>query len=306
MNDKYNKLKILQALSLDEKILLANRRIEEWYYHHDGNVYVSFSGGKDSTVLLHLVRALFPEVPAVFFNTGLEFPEIVDFVKSVDNVEHIRPKMTFKEVVEKYGYPVISKEQAKYISEARNTNSKKLRDLRINGRKIASGRTQGKISEKWKFLLDAPFKISDKCCDVMKKRPAKKYEKTSGNFPFLGVMSEDSSLRNQSYKEHGCNAFDMVRPISRPMMTWVEKDVWDYIKKFNLKYSKIYNMGYKRTGCVFCMFGCHRNNPNRFQRLQRTHPKLWNYCINKLGLKEILEYINVPYEELTNKQIEMF
>lgn len=291
------KLKTLQALSLDEKIMLANRRIRDWYYHYDGQVYISFSGGKDSTVLLDLVRKQFPDVPAVFFNTGLEFPEIVEFVKTIENVEFIRPKMTFKQVINKYGYPVVSKEQAKYIYEAKNTKSEKLRNLRLNGRKTLTGRIQGKISDKWQYLINAPFKISGKCCDVLKKRPAKKYEKTSGNFSFIGLMAEESNLRNQSYQKYGCNAFDMIRPQSRPMMTWKESDVWEYIKRFNIPYSSIYDMGYKRTGCVFCLFGVHmEKEPNRFQRMKKTHPNQWNYCIHNLGLKEILEYINVPYE----------
>lgn len=67
------------------------------------NCYISFSGGKDSTVLLHLVRKLYPEIEAVFVDTGLEYPEIKQFVKSIDNVTILRPKMMFNEVINKYG-----------------------------------------------------------------------------------------------------------------------------------------------------------------------------------------------------------
>ena len=116
---KRNFLKQRQSLPLNLKIQMSKRRIQEFYEHFDGKVYVSFSGGKDSTVLLHLVRSLFPEVPAVFIDTGLEYPEVRQFVKATKNSITLRPDKTFKEVLEQYGYPVISKEVAKTIEENR-------------------------------------------------------------------------------------------------------------------------------------------------------------------------------------------
>lgn len=92
-------LRIMQAWSLERKIQVTQTRIIEWYQHWKGQVYVSFSGGKDSTVLLDLVRRIYPETEAVFFDTGLEFPEIRKFVKSIENVTWIRPKLTFPDVI---------------------------------------------------------------------------------------------------------------------------------------------------------------------------------------------------------------
>lgn len=117
------RLKELQALSLDRKIQISQTRIIEWYQRNKGNVVVSFSGGKDSAVLLHLVRSIYPDVPAVFSNTGLEYPEIFRFVQTFPNVEIVRPKMVFSEVISTYGYPLIGKEVAEAIYYARRIRS---------------------------------------------------------------------------------------------------------------------------------------------------------------------------------------
>lgn len=238
-------LRQLQSLPLRLKIPLTRQRIRDWYDHWDGQVYVSFSGGKDSTVLKHIVDSMYSDVPAVFVNTGLEYPEIQRFVREVKagkwdcfnaDVDILRPEMRFDEVIREYGYPVISKV--------------------------------------------------------------------------------------------GCNAFDAGRPRSAPLSFWTEQDVLHYIKEFNVPYCPVYGeikvdddpefegqmnwidylgcyepqdwlttTGLSRTGCMFCMFGAHlEKEPNRFQRMKVTHPKQYAYCMDKLGLREVLEYIGVPYE----------
>lgn len=103
----------LQLLPLDVKIKKTQQRIKEWvdYFGEDG-VVISFSGGKDSTVLMDIARKMYPNLKACYIDTGLEYPEIRNFVKTFDNVDWIKPKMTFKQVIERYGYPFISKEVA--------------------------------------------------------------------------------------------------------------------------------------------------------------------------------------------------
>jgi 3'-phosphoadenosine 5'-phosphosulfate sulfotransferase (PAPS reductase)/FAD synthetase len=150
--------------------------------------------------------------------------------------------------------------------------------------------------------VDAPFLIGAGCCNEMKKKPLKIYAKESGRVPIIGTMACESQLRTQRWLLSGCNAFDNKRPTSTPLSFWVEEDIWEYIHRFNVPYSRVYDMGYVRTGCIFCMFGVHLEpQPNRFQRLQKTHPKLWRYCMRDwdsggLGLRRVLEYIGVPYE----------
>ena len=115
-----DELKLLQALPLEIKKLKSQARIREWInYYGVENTCVAFSGGKDSTVLLNLVRELYPNVRAVFSDTGLEYPEIRQFVKSFENVDWVKPKLTFRDIVIKYGYPLFSKEVAETIRYAR-------------------------------------------------------------------------------------------------------------------------------------------------------------------------------------------
>ena len=290
-------LKILQALPTAVKIRWAKEKIQEWYEHYDGQVYVAFSGGKDSTVLLHIVRQLYPEVPAVFVDTGLEFPEIRAFVKTIDNVVWLKPKMPFTEVLKKYGYPVVSKQVAMAISRCRNTKSEDQRQLRLHGGtnpNTGKKQTTGVIPKKYHHLVDAPFEIGEQCCDVMKKRPFVQYNKESGRVPFVGVMVDDSRARLKSYMDFGCNAFNSAKPMSRPLSIWREEDIWKCLKA-GIKYSSIYNMGYDRTGCIFCMFGCQMEKEPRFVRLAETHPKIHRYCMENLGLKEVLEFMEVPH-----------
>jgi 3'-phosphoadenosine 5'-phosphosulfate sulfotransferase (PAPS reductase)/FAD synthetase len=130
----------------------------------------------------------------------------------------------------------------------------------------------------------------------MKKNPLKGYEKTSGRCGIIGVMADESTTRKQEFLNYGCNAFGLKHPLSKPLSFWNESDIWEYIKQNNISYSKIYDMGEKRTGCMFCMFGVHlEKGTNRFQRMAISHPKQYDYCINKLGCGKVLDFIGVKY-----------
>jgi 3'-phosphoadenosine 5'-phosphosulfate sulfotransferase (PAPS reductase)/FAD synthetase len=283
----------LQSLPVEAKVVKSQQSIKEWYEYWQGNVYISFSGGKDSLVLLNLVRNLYPEVPAVFVNTGLEFPEITAFVRTVPNVEWLHPKHNFKWVVERYGYPVIYKEQASYLYECRTGKTEKTRQARLQYNKWKGG----KVKNKYLYLLDAPFKISHMCCNVLKENPILRYERRTKRKAYLGTLAEESQRRKTDFSRYGCNSFESTRPISRPLSFWLDADVWWFITINGIEYSPIYNMGWKRTGCYGCMFGVHfEEEPNRFQRLAVTHPKLHDYCINRLGEGKVLDYIGVKYD----------
>ena len=305
----------MQSLPLEAKIRMTQRRIEEWYNYWDGNVYVSFSGGKDSTVLLHLVRELYPDVPAVFVDTGLEYPEIKAFVKTFDNVTVLRPEMSFRQVIEKYGYPVISKKVARYLRDvkrnnagAKNDNVTRLRLTGFNSDGVYS--PSMKLPNKWQYLIESSFSISEQCCDVMKKKPLKAFAKATNRRPIVGTMADESEMRARMWRRHGCNLYDSKDAISAPLSFWTEQDVLRYIKEHNIPIASVYGdiveangklrtTGEHRTGCVFCMFGAHlEKSPNRFERLKKTHPQLWDYCMKPwsdggLGLKEVCEFCGI-------------
>ena len=325
---------------------MTKQRIRQWHEHWDGNVYVSFSGGKDSTVLKHIVDSIYSDVPALFVNTGLEYPEIQQFVREIKNgkydcfnssVEIVRPEMRFDEVVKKYGYPVISKAVAHAVKIAKRNPKGKVKQNLFNPE------NKGRFGfYKWAFLIDSEIPISEDCCNVMKKAPAKKYAKKSGRKPMLGTLASESSLRYSTWLKNGCNAFESKNPSSQPLSFWTEQDILHYIKKYDVPYCPVYGdiitkptegeiegqvtvfdvlgeyeqtdlttTGCDRTGCIFCMFGCHlEKEPNRFQRLKETHPKQYEYCINGgemvdgkwqpskegLGLGKVLDYIGVKYD----------
>lgn len=235
----------MQSLPLSAKQRMTFWRIKGWVeeYGEDG-VYVGFSGGKDSEVLLDMVRKYYPRIKAVFIDTGLEYPIIKQFVKKFENVDIIRPSMTFKEVLIRYGYPIISKEVASVIHEAKNLKPGKKATSRI---KRLNGELRDKNGEPsmfniphYKYLMYAPFKISDKCCDVMKKAPAHRYENATNRKPILGQMADESRLRKQKWLKYGCNAFELKNPQSNPMSFWTENDVLQYIKENNLEIAKPY------------------------------------------------------------------
>lgn len=350
---KYTKqdLEIMRAWTLQRKIQVAQTRLIEWCIRFDWRVYISFSGGKDSTVLADLAarlyKANYPLSPAapltlVFIDTGLEYPEIRKFVQAfaewlrvtyeIPVVLEIKyPKMTFPEVLTKYGYPVVSKEVSKTVYYARRGSEWAVK--RFDGQDKHGKEIKFKDRyKKYKSLTTAPFVSSSHCCDVMKKAPAHKYEAETGRKPVVATMTEESEQRQSWWLKYGCNSFDSERPMSKPMSFWTEQDVLQYIKIAGIPLASVYGdiieesgqlqlfenetpsklitTGCDRTGCMYCMFGIMRDKtPNRFQRMKQTHPKQYNYCINGghmengilkpdktgLGIGTILDYIGNPY-----------
>lgn len=270
------------------------------------DVVVSYSGGKDSTVLLNLVRTIYPDVKGVYCDTGLEYPEIKDHVKATENVEIIRPKMSFKQVIDEVGWVYPNKETANKIYYARKGSQWAIRCMQGLNHKDGSYSKFCQRYKRWSYLMDAPFKISNKCCDIMKKQPFHAYAKKNNCGMLVGTMTEESTLRKRRWLEHGCNAFNAG--IGMPLSFWKEQDIFEYIIRNNITIASCYGdiikekgkwvtTKCKRTGCMFCPVGVHLEKyPNRFQQMEKFYPKLHDYCINKLGLGKLLDYVGVDYK----------
>ena len=308
---KKEELQILQNYPLDLKIEKSKLRIQEFVSQlGEENVYISFSGGKDSTVLLDIVRSIYPSIESVFSNTGLEYPELVKFVNTKENVTTVRPKKSFKRVLEEEGYPVVSKKVSRAIRDLQNPTPQNvnIRNLYLTG--ITSKGYEcpsRKLPKKWYKLIDAPFKVSEKCCDYLKKNPIKEYEKKSNKRPIIGTMASESNMREGEYLKTGCNSFTEGKEKCTPLGFWTEQDILKYIKDYDLNYASVYGdivledgmyktTGEQRTGCIWCPLGAHlQAEPNRYQRLKETHPNLYDYCMNILGMNKVLDYIGVKY-----------
>ena len=324
-------LQIRQALPLCAKIQITKLRVRDWVneFGIDG-VYISFSGGKDSTVLLHICRELYPNMRAMFVDTGLEYPEIRSFVRSFDNVDIIRPEMNFKQVIEKYGYPIISKEVSKdvYYSKTKigGAHWRKLHGEKKND----NGEKSIFNNDRYVFLESAPFPVSSRCCDIMKKKPAHKYGKETGRVPITAQMAAESLLRQTNWLRHGCNAFDSKYPVSNPLSFWRENDILQYIKENNIEICSVYGeivpdyqgeqfsgqmdfcdfglvednrklktTGCDRTGCMFCLYGAQREKAGegRFERMKKTHPKQYDFIMRPkekggLNYKAVIDWTN--------------
>lgn len=310
-------------MPLADKIEHTAYRIKDWC---DGTAgaYISFSGGIGSRVLLHLNKKYCNKVdvlPALYVDTGLDHKGVKDIaLKYADYV--VRSKMNFYKVLIKYGYPIISKSQAMAIKKLTTQNlTEEYRNKLLYGDERG---TAGKLSNKWHYLLNAPFKISHECCLVLKERPAYKFEiENGGIYPVTAEMVEESVNRKIIYLQNGCNMYNLNRPKSTPMAFWTQQDLLEYVVKENVDiapeygeikqdcYGRYYTTGEKRTGCAFCLFGCHlENQPNRIQRLYKIDRRRYEYCVgggefndkgiwqpNKdgLGLGYVMDYMGIEH-----------
>ena len=299
-----------QSLPLDLKVVMSQQRIREFFVQMEGQVYISHSGGKDSTVLTDLVHSVYPNVPVRFMDTGLEFPESRKFCQAC-GAEIMRPERSFVDVVTKYGYPVITKDVAETVYYARKilngkeaprssrTTIRKRKEL-LGTRAYIDYRDGVKVhpsrfnKAKWLPLAyETDFLISNRCCFYLKKSDFLKLSYNEHLYPFVGSTAEESVQRTSSWLMYGCNCFKEGKAISRPLSFWLEQDILRYIKEHNLKLNPVYGdivwddlqkkfsiTGYKRTGCMFCGFGLnYKGNESKLSDLARSHPAQYEFCM---------------------------
>lgn len=331
-----------RSLPLDIKVAMTKTRIREFVreYGLDG-VYLSDSGGLDSTVLRHIMRECYPEgFTSVYLDTWLEYPQIRKLIKEqVPNLTVIKPTMSMKEIIQKVGWCFPSKDVAQLIEGVRK--NKKWAILKINGLD-ANGKPSAYRQQyrKWWPLVDSEHLISPGCCIEQKEKPILIYEKETGRHPILALRADESARRTEAYLRTGCNSFDMRyvineetgeyeerinnRPMSKPMGFWTKQDVLHYALLHQLiipePYGRIVPYDYEdeqpsfvplhgivcencplrttgenRTGCIFCPIGCHLDHFRKIKRLKKWNTDLYDYCMEELGEKKLLEWVNDTY-----------
>jgi 3'-phosphoadenosine 5'-phosphosulfate sulfotransferase (PAPS reductase)/FAD synthetase len=171
--------------------------------------------------------------------------------------------------------------------------------------------------DNYKFLLDAPFKISNQCCHIMKRNISDMFSLRNHIFPLVATMADESYTRRVNWMQYGCDLGNKLKPIS----FWTEQDIFEYIVRYNLPYSECYGEIVKdkngkyyttkcdRTGCMFCLYGIQlERNPNRMERMKETHPKMYDFCMKPvdrggLGLKDVIDWMNENNTNNNRKRI---
>ncbi len=272
-------------MNLEDKITIAQHRIEELYHETEGRCYVSFSGGKDSTVLLALVKMCeelytIPQnaIPAVYANTGIEMGVTIEFVKWVKdnwypNVIVIRPEKSFDWVVKNRGKPLKSKIKSKdlrqYLFGQRTDKITRLMTDGRTGGDDESGRLslKHKIADKDMHMMHDDFQIvpSYKCCDYMKKKPFEKYAKEFGmRGNAQGVRTGEGGARDSAANVRVSKGGKLCTWVKHgiiqkaPIIDWSEKDVDEFVDHYNVPLSDAYTKyGFDRTGCMGCPYAKH-------------------------------------------------
>lgn len=311
-------LRYRQSLPLEIKVVMTRNRIINFVTEYGTTgVYISFSGGKDSTILMDIVRREYPQIPAVFVDTWMEYPQIRSFVKKYENVVTLKPLIGLKDIIKQYGWCFPSKDVAQTIWYARQGKTwaiNKLHGLDRNGKK--SEYRQQYI--KWLPLYESNLLISPYCCIKQKEEPIALYERETGRHPILALMAEESGRRKEAYLRTGCNSFESERPLSKPMGFWTKQNVLQYKVQNQIEIAEPYGevieegqiqgqicflpsggklkcTGEQRTGCMFCPVGCHLTNFDKFKRLKAYNPKLYDFCMEELGERKLLEWVERNY-----------
>lgn len=192
-----------ELLEIDriEKIRSINK-----LYDLEKNAYLSFSGGKDSTVLHYLLDLALPgnKIPRVFINTGIEYEYIVDFVKQLEQkdsrIQIVNSGVNIKKMLEIEGYPFKSKEHSLKVGEYQKGSRAKSTVYY----KEMSGKSKFACPKCLLYQYEDNFKLklSNKCCYRLKKDIIHKWEKENNRtIAMTGMLAEEGGQRANIAKE---------------------------------------------------------------------------------------------------------
>lgn len=299
----------MQNLPHDVKVRRAEMRVNEFISEMEKrgcNAHVSV-GGLDSITLLLFIRRMGIDIPAISVS-GVEDKSIQEIHKSL-GVERLKSYKTKVEVLNKLGFPVISKRIAGKIDllQHPSEDNKTVRHAIITGECGAQGHfaknSRMKLPQKWLNLFagmaneeygtyykEAPFKVSNKCCYYLKEKPCDDWAKEHNSWPFLGMMASEGGQREEALIDHGCNYYGKTVMRSAPFAPFLRQDILQLALDLDVPVPKIYGeikrkqdgtlytTGAQRTGCSMCGFGIHmEKRPHRFDRLRVRNPQEWHF-----------------------------
>lgn len=245
------------------------------------NFYLSFSGGKDSTILHYLLDLAIPnnKIPRLFINTGMEFVDIVKFVRELQNTDDriviINSGLPITKMLQNYGYPFKSKQHSRNISTFQNSGMT-ISSSKYLGLELKTMFLCPKIL-KYQFTDDFKLKISDKCCYKLKKEPAKKWAKQNNKSIIItGMRKEEGGSRNNLTcsifgKDKSLKKFHPLVPVSTAWEDW-------FIEKNKIKLCSLYYPPYnfERTGCKGCPFAI--NLQKHLDKMKQYLPNEYKQC----------------------------
>lgn len=317
--------KLSDYLTLEMAVADAIHRIKKGYELTGGKIYLSFSGGKDSTVVAHLIKmAKLPiDIPFVFANTRIELDATVEFVKNFDypNIVITLPRKPFGQILKEYGKPAMSKQKSQVMYTYQNNiddpliydypdePTRKLGAVRasISGQAEANGipkgfRTNSAIAKKHFHMLHPErieeYKIANKCCEYMKKKPFNDFVKENGmkgGFNGMRPLAE-GGVRKIAYGDKACthvkaNGFVAVMPI----FDWTDELLSEFIQTYDIRLSKAYEVyGYSRTGCIGCPFAL--DIADNLKRLHEHEPKKYKATMGFLKDVYADQNVNLPFD----------
>lgn len=251
---------------MDNEFLLQDRlqKIRQVISQYgEDNFYLSFSGGKDSSVLSALIDIALPnnKIPRVFSDTGIELNMIRDFIlelqKTDDRIVVIEPSVPVKQMLERDGYPFKSKIHSHCVNLFQIGSDNKM-ILGYTGKRPETwhSRTCPKILE-YQFTDANKLRISDMCCVKMKEEPLIKWQKENNkSIAIIGTMKDEGGRRSKLncivMRGKKILRFQPLAPVTKAWEEWV-------ISKYNIKICDIYKEPYNfpRTGCKGCPFALH-------------------------------------------------
>lgn len=250
--------------------------------HGEGNFYISFSGGKDSCVLHRLMDEAIPgnTIPRVFFNTGIEYPHTVRFVREMaqsdERILTVNSHVNIRKTLEEHGYPFKSKEHSHKL-EVFRTKGKWAKEVENY---LFDFRSPYKCPSKlvFQFSDDYSLKISDKCCDYLKKKPSEAYQKESGRrFSITGIRRAEMGRRQRAQCtvfQHSTGRLLAFNPLVLCTDEWMD---W-YIATRGIQLSPLYYppFSFIRTGCMGCPFAL--NLQEELDILKTAEPSVYHSC----------------------------